>query len=100
MSTWTEVFGPVFTTDAVEKSILALAEEWFPTYVNVISEEMGLGAGKVLYPKAYQKSYDLDNYPEGNFPVFVVVCDGTLGDFEREAGGEIGAWFGYEISVL
>lgn len=94
------IFGPVQGTLAVEKAILDLAQTWLSIYLNAAATKAGFTAGSIAYPQSYQRSFDFDNFDEALLPTFVIVCPGTVHEFERGEAGEIGAWFGIEAAIL
>ena len=94
------IFGPVKTTRHVENAVVALAEEWLPTYVNVVANSLGIAPGTIKYPQSVQRSYDFDNYRTQPLPAFVVVCSTTESLERSSPKGEVGAWFDFEAGVL
>lgn len=78
--------------------MLALIEEWLPTYLTEVETVFGLDPLTIARPKFYGTSVENDTHPGEGLPAIIVVSPGTAEVPEGE-GQYISAWYDLTVAV-
>jgi hypothetical protein len=85
----------IFAAPELEDALLALIEEWLPTYLTEVETAYGLDPLTLARPKFYGTSVESDPHPGEGLPAIIVVSPGTA-SIEGE-GQYTAAW--YDVTV-
>jgi hypothetical protein len=92
-------FGQIVVHTQVEKAMLALLEEWLPTYLAEVERQNDIEPCSIARPKSYATSVEADLNPAERMPAIIAVSPGTTGEPTRE-GDQWDAWFQITVVAL
>lgn len=87
-----EVFGPIIGSYDVEQAVLAVLEEWLPTYLAEVARVRGIDQSIVPRPRSMIQAKEFEGWPEDRLPCVQVVSPGLAERPERSPEGYAAWW--------
>ncbi len=97
-------YGPIVGVHNVDDGLIQLLQKWFQSYLNEVARQNGEPFERLIRPRNYRASHEIEFMPEDQRPCCVVVCQGTEGEPIRRAspdgtGQTVSATWNYRVAV-
>jgi len=93
-------FEPLVAASDVEDAVIALLQNWLPTYVWEIERQHGQTPGQLAAPRSYLISSEAEKMPEDQLPAIIVASPGTTDPPLADGDGVYTARWGIAASVM